>query len=99
MMFDVVLPSVLFLCASATLALFLKCEKRIRSALEGEFRCRDAVLIVIAIGFAVTITALFPEQAVMFGFLFYLAIDRSTAAYGRFLSFSELWSVLQSSSI
>jgi hypothetical protein len=74
MIFDVVLPSVLFICASAALSCFLKYEKRTESAIKGEFRCRDAVLIVVLIGLTVSIIAVLPENVVMFGFLCYFAI-------------------------
>ena len=87
-MFDVVLPSVLFLCALAALGLFLKYEKRIKSAFEGEFRCQDAILAVMMIGFSVSIVALIPEQAVMFGFLLYFAIFLFELAH----VFTEKWS-------
>ena len=68
-MFDVVLPSILCLCTSSTLGLFLKYENKIRSAFEGEFRCRDAILAVMMIGLSVIMVAVMPEQAVIFVFV------------------------------
>ncbi|MEM2913815.1 MAG: hypothetical protein QXH91_00225 [Candidatus Bathyarchaeia archaeon] len=76
MLFDVVVPLIIFLCASIALGLFLKYEKKFNSVTEGkrQFSRRDAVSIVLVICFAATAVALIPENLLIFCFLLYFAI-------------------------
>jgi presenilin-like A22 family membrane protease len=74
MMFDVVLPSIITIIAAATVLLYAKVEKKIKSAFEEkEFGVRDIVFLVIGMGVMVTIIALvpllIPQQAIRALFL------------------------------
>jgi presenilin-like A22 family membrane protease len=70
MMFDVVLPSIISIIAAATVLLYAKVEKKIKSAFEEkEFRVSDAVFLVIGMGVMVTIIVLVPQQAILALFL------------------------------
>ncbi len=71
MILDVLLPSVLFLIAVATVFLFAKLEKKVDSLLGGqELRIGHVVLLVAAIGVIVTVLVSVPERAMMVFFLF-----------------------------
>jgi len=71
MILDVLLPSVLFLIAVATIFLYAKFEKKVDSLLGGtELRIGHVVLLVAAIGIIVTILVFVPERAMMVFFLF-----------------------------
>jgi presenilin-like A22 family membrane protease len=70
MMFDVVLPSIISIIAVATVLLYAKVEKKVKAVFEEkEFRVRDAVFLVIAMGIMVTIIVLVPQQAIRALFL------------------------------
>ena len=71
MILDILLPSVLFLIAVATIFLYARFEKKTSSLLGGtELRIGHVVLLVAAIGTMVTILVFVPERAMMFFFLF-----------------------------
>jgi len=71
MILDILLPSVLFLIAVATVFLYAKLEKNVDSLLGGhEFRIGHVVLLVAGIGIMVTILVFVPENAMMVFFLF-----------------------------
>jgi len=71
MILDILLPSVLFLIAVATIFLYAKLEKKVDSLLGGqELRIGHVVLLVAAIGVVVTILVFVPERAMMVFFLF-----------------------------
>ena len=71
MILDVLLPSVLFLIAVATIFLYARFEKKVSSLFGGtELRIGHVVLLVAAIGIMVTILVFIPERAMMVFFLF-----------------------------
>jgi hypothetical protein len=70
MTFDIALPSAVFLIALATMFLYPKLEKRIRTLFEErEFTTRDALLLVAAMGGMVTVLVIVPTQAILVLFL------------------------------
>jgi len=71
MRFDVALPSVLFMVSAASLLLYVRHEKRIRTLFRGQrLRAREAVLMVLAMGLMITIIAFILQQAIMILCLF-----------------------------
>jgi hypothetical protein len=75
MLFDVVLPTAIFLIALASTVLYGKVEKRVKNMFEErEFTMRDAVLLVIAMGTMVSVLVVFPTQAILVLFLWIFSI-------------------------
>jgi hypothetical protein len=75
MKLDVFLSLILFLVSSATLFLYDKYEASVKFLFgENKFRTRDAVLIVITMGFMITIIAFIPQLAIMILILFVYAL-------------------------
>jgi len=71
MILDILLPSVLFLIAVATIFLYAKFEKKTSSLFGGtKFRIEHVVLLVAAIGIMVTILIFVPEIAMKVFFIF-----------------------------
>jgi hypothetical protein len=63
--FDLVLPTAIFIVVAVAILLYQKLEKRIRLLLEErKLSTREAVLMVVAMSFMVTVIALMPSQAV-----------------------------------
>lgn len=70
MIFDLSLPSVLFLLGMLSILLYSKFERRITSLLEErEFHVRDAALLVLAMGTMVSVVVFVPQIALMVVFL------------------------------
>lgn len=70
MLFDVVLPSTVSIIIVAIVFLYGKFETKMKSLFEErEFRIRDVVFLVIAMGVMVTIIAFIPQQAILILFL------------------------------
>jgi len=79
---DVVLPFTLFLITTAVSLLYVKFEGKIKSLLGGkEFRLRDAILLVVAMGVMVTILVFIPEVAILAFFLFIYSLVLFTFTY------------------
>jgi len=82
MIFDVVLPSVLFTVSAASLLLYVKYEKRIRNLYGGQkLHAREAVLMVLTMGLMITIIAFIPQQAITVLFLFSYSVILYLFAY------------------
>ena len=70
MKFDVLLPTVVFFVAVASVFLYQKFEKKITGLFEEKkFSVRDAVLMVAGMGVMVTVMALVPSQAIQILFI------------------------------
>lgn len=68
--FDIMLPTTLLAVTLATVLLHNKYESRVKKMLEErEFKTRDVVALVAAIGLAGTVVALLPGQAIMIVYL------------------------------
>jgi len=71
MYFDVAMPLTLFMVTIVALLLQKKAEGKLKGALEEkQFRVRDAVLLVAAMGVAASLIAFVPQLAIMIVFLF-----------------------------
>ena len=70
MPFDIVLPSIVSLITIAIIWLYVKFEAKMKTIFEEkEFRVRDAVFLVLAMGIMVTIIVFVPQQAIQILFL------------------------------
>lgn len=70
MTFDITLPIALSLIAVATILLYTKLEKRVKTLFqEKEFSIRDALLLVVAMSGMVTALVFVPSQAILVLFL------------------------------
>jgi hypothetical protein len=71
MPFDIVLPSVVSIVTIITIWLYPKVESKIKSLFEEEqeFRVRDAIFLVIAMGGMITAVVFIPQQAIQILFL------------------------------
>lgn len=75
MTFDVMLPTALVLIAVATIILYSKLEKRVKTLFEErEFSIKDALLLVIAMGGMVTLMVIIPSQAILMLFLWVFSV-------------------------
>jgi presenilin-like A22 family membrane protease len=75
MLFDVALPTALFLIALASTLLYGKVEKRIKTMFEErELTMRDAALLVIAMGTMVSVLVIFPTEAILVLFLWVFSV-------------------------
>lgn len=75
MLFDVALPTAVFLIALATTLIYGKTEKRVKTMFEErEFTMRDAALLVIAMGIMVSVLVVFPTQAILVLFLWVFSV-------------------------
>lgn len=75
MVIDVLLPSVLFLIMVTVVFLYTKSQRRFRSFLgEREFRLRDVILLVMAMGIMVAVLVIVPSVAIMIGFLYAFSV-------------------------
>jgi len=82
MKIDVVLPFTLFLITTAVSLLYVKFEGKMKSLLGGkELRLRDAALLVVAMGFTVTILVFIPGMAILALFLFIYSLVLFTFTY------------------
>lgn len=71
MEFDIVMPFTLFAVTVAALLLNQRVEGRLKTTVdEREFRTRDAILFVAAIGIAISVIVFVPKMAIMSVFLF-----------------------------
>lgn len=71
MYFDVAMPLTLFTVTMVAMFLDKKVERKLKSTFEErEFRVRDAVLLVAAMGVTVSLIVFIPQMAVMIMFLF-----------------------------
>jgi presenilin-like A22 family membrane protease len=76
------LPSALFFIAVATIFLYTKLEKRVKTLFEEkEFTIREALLLVIAMGGMVTVLVIVPSQAILALFLFAFSSALFMATY------------------
>lgn len=75
MTFDLMLPTALILIALATILLYSKLEKRVKTLFEEkEFTIKDALLIVIAMGTMITVLVIVPSQAILVLFLWVFSV-------------------------
>jgi len=75
MTFDIMLPTALVLIAVATIFLYSKLEKRVKTLFEErEFSIKDALLLVIAMGGMVTLMVIIPSQAILVLFLWVYSV-------------------------
>lgn len=75
MTFDIMLPSALIFIAVATILLYAKLEKRVKTLFEEkEFTIRDAVLLVIAMSGMVTALVFIPSQVILILFLWVFSV-------------------------
>jgi len=75
MTFDVMLPTALILIAVATILLYSKLEKRVKTLFEEkEFTIKDALLIVVAMGAMITVLVIVPSQAILVLFLWVFSV-------------------------
>jgi hypothetical protein len=75
MTFDITLPLALVFIAMATITLYGKLEKRVKTLFEErEFTIRDAVLLVVAMGGMVTALVFVPSQAILVLFLWVFSV-------------------------
>jgi presenilin-like A22 family membrane protease len=75
MLFDVALPTAVFLIALATTLIYGKTEKRVKTMFaDREFTMRDAALLVIAMGIMVSVLVVFPTQAILVLFLWVFSV-------------------------
>lgn len=80
--FDVAMPLTLFLVTLAALQLSKRVEGKLKSTLEErEFRTRDAVLLVVLIGVAVSVVVFVPQMALIALFMFSYASLLFTFSY------------------
>jgi len=71
MYFDITMPSALFIITVVAVLLNERLEERLKASFEErEFRVRDAVLLVAAIGVAISVIVFIPQMAIMAFFLF-----------------------------
>jgi hypothetical protein len=82
MTFDITLPLALVFIAMATIILYGKLEKRVKTLFEErEFTIRDAVLLVVAMGGMVTALVFVPSQAILILFLGVFSISLFMITY------------------
>jgi len=75
MLFDVALPTAIFLIALAATLLYGKVEKRVKTMFEErEFTLRDAALLVIVMGIMVSVLVIVPSQAILVLFLWVFSV-------------------------
>jgi len=71
MYFDVAMPLTLFAVTLLSVFLNNKAERKLKSTLEEkEFQIKDTVLLVLAMGAAISLMVLIPQMAIMIIFLF-----------------------------
>jgi len=71
MYFDIAMPSMLFMVVVVAMFLNGKVEKKLKATFEKrEFRVRDAILIVSAIGITVSFVVFIPQMGIMTMYLF-----------------------------
>jgi hypothetical protein len=82
MTFDVALPLALSFIAVATILLYTKLEKRVKTLFEErEFSIRDVLLLVVAMGVMVTVLVFVPSQAILVLFLWVFSVALFMAVY------------------
>ncbi len=70
MLFDIILPSIISMVTIAVVLLYNKFEAKLKTLFEEkEFRIRDTIILVIAMGLMVSIIVLVPQQAIQILFL------------------------------
>jgi hypothetical protein len=82
MYFDIAMPSTLFAVTTVAVLLNRRVEKKLKATFEErEFRVKDAIILVVAIGVAVSVMAFVPHMAVMTLFLFAYSMLLFTFTY------------------
>lgn len=82
MVFDVALPTAIFLIALAATLVYGKAEKRVKTIFnEREFSMRDAALLVVAMGTMVSILVIFPTQAIQVLYLWVFSVSLFMITY------------------
>jgi hypothetical protein len=82
MLFDIALPTAVFLIALMSTLVYGKAEKRVKTMFEDkEFTIRDAVLLVIAMGTMVSVLVIFPTQAILVLFLWVYSVALFMVTY------------------
>jgi len=75
MLFDIALPTAVFLIALVSTLVYGKAEKRVKTMFEDkEFSIRDAALLVVAMGTMVSVLVVFPTQAILVLFLWVYSV-------------------------
>jgi len=75
MLFDISVPSVLFLITAASVFLYPKLETKIKTLVEErKFRMRDVTLLIIVMGIAVTVLVFVPAYAILAFFLVFYSM-------------------------
>jgi len=82
MLFDMALPTAIFLITLASTLLYGKVEKRVKTMFEErEFSIRDAALLVVAMGTMVSVLVIFPTQAILVLFLWVFSVALFMVTY------------------